>query len=224
MAILRGGTINMLATNLGIKGTPEKVLYRLLERHSSASQLKTKKYRTLEIDGSYGFLFGNGVIASFLKTFYENKSGPIGSLVLLLRLVFAFFFNRQFYEENVQNYDQTLTANGREPKNHKNVAVMCATVERMPLGPRIFKGALSKSDSFQVISFDIAAEVLPWRLPSLLGGVNPREAGEKPSFITSKLNIETTTARSYTLDGELYDMKGETLTIGVGPEIEFVVI
>jgi len=224
VAILRGGTINMLATNLGIKGSPEMVLYRLVERHSSSQKLKTRKFRTLEIEGNYGFLFGNGVVASFLKTFYENKTGPIGSLLLLLRLVFAFFFNRQVYDEVIQNYEQTLTADSGEPRVASGVAVMCSTVERMPLGPRVFKGMRGKPEYFQVISYNIPADNLPWRLPGLITPTDIGDAGEKPSFLAEKMNIHSQTARSYTLDGELYEMTGENLCINLGPELEFIVV
>jgi len=224
IAILRGGTINMLATNLGIKGPPEKVLYRLLEQHSGTNPLKTKKFSTLVIDGNYGFLFGNGIVANFLKTFYENKTGPLGSLMLLLRLVFAFFFNKPVYEKVIQDYAQTLIADDGAPKEQTNVAIMCATVVRMPLGPKVFKAARRKQGAFQAISYNIPANVLPWRLPRLLTGVDLRDTGDTPSFLTSNLVIKSETARSYTLDGELYEMAGDSLSIGLGPELEFIVI
>ena len=35
VALLRGGTINVLANNLGIAGSPEQVLYRLVEVYSN---------------------------------------------------------------------------------------------------------------------------------------------------------------------------------------------
>ena len=75
IAILRGGTINVLAENLGIKGSPEQVLYRLIERHSINNLTVTRKISTICIEGQHGFLFGNGTTAGFLELFTKIKLG-----------------------------------------------------------------------------------------------------------------------------------------------------
>lgn len=224
IAILRGGTINALALNLGIKGSPEQVLYRLLERISSGIPLHTEKLRTIKIKDNYGFLFGNGVVANFLKLFYENKSGPIGSALLVLRLYFAYFFNRPVYEAVISNHHQKISQDGRQPSDFKTISIMASTIEKMPLGPPLFKLARRRPGQFQAIVYSIDADDLPMRFPTLLGGVSEGSSSGKTSFVCSKLKIHAPTAQLYTLDGELYEMESDELEIEIGPELEFLVV
>ena len=47
VALLRGGTINVLANNLGIRGSPEQILYRLVEAHSTGGELTSRALRSI---------------------------------------------------------------------------------------------------------------------------------------------------------------------------------
>ena len=222
IALLRGGTINVLAGNLGIRGTPEQVLFRLVEMHSRGENIPSERIRTLVIDGNFGFLFGNGTAASFLKVFYQNKTGPVGAVLLIARLYLASIFNKPLYESVVSAHEMTLRSGDREPLTCKSIAVMASSVERGPLGIRVFAKARRGPHAFQALAFVMDPERVPLALPSAVLRQGEGEAFGKLSVLSDALTVHCKTSPSYTLDGELFDAKGEEISIGTGPTLEFL--
>ncbi len=224
IVLLRGGTINVLAQNLGIKGKPEEVLYRLLQVHSSGKPIKTEKLATLQIEGNYGFLFGNATTARFLAEFYRNKTGPLGAVLLVLRLAFASMFNKPLYESVVASHEMVISADGKEPRTLKAVALMCSTIERGPLGFRLFPKARRGPHVFQSIAFVVEAEKLPVKLPLVVLRPGEGEAFGKISTCASTMQVTCADSKVYTIDGELYESASETIEIKPGPVLEFLVV
>ena len=224
VALLRGGTINVLANNLGIKGSPEQVLYRLVEWHSSGRELPTRTMHTLEVEGTYGFLFGNGVAATFLKEYYKRKTGPLGAFVWVMSVYFSRFFGGGLYGRVVQDQIQTLTADAAAPVSHTTCAVFCATVERLPLGYPLFYSLAKRARCFQTVSFSFAARDAIWQLPVTMLKRQDGSTTGKLSFTCERLDIEADKPFDYTLDGELYVSRSNRLHVGMGPDLEFVTI
>jgi len=224
IALLRGGTINVLAENLGIKGSPEEILYRLIEEHYSAQINKTVKIHTIEIEGRYGFLFANGVCANFLQEFYKNKSGPLGSILLILKIAIARFINKDYFRNIVHEFETSIFSEGVcLSKPHQSLATLAATIKKMPLGPKIFPKAGKLGEEIQCISyvcppleaiFKITKDVL----------LTPNRASDVKICLSSReFDIFTNPRAGYTLDGELYP-GSDKVTIKLGPEIEFVIV
>ena len=224
IVLLRGGTINVLAQNLGIRGKPEEVLYRLLQAHSSGKPIKTEKLATMEIDGNFGFLFGNATTARFLAEFYRNKSGPIGAVLLVLRLALASLFNKPLYESVVTAHDMTIAADGKEPRTLKAVALMCSTIEKGPLGFKLFPKARRGPHVFQSVAFVVAPEKLPLHLPLVILRPGEGEAFGKISTCATTMKVTCEDSRTYTIDGELYEAPGAMIEIKPGPILEFLVV
>lgn len=224
IALLRGGTINVLANNLKIRGTPEQILYRLVEAHSASDHvLEMRRVRTIEVEGSYGCLFGNGAAASFLKEYYKRKSGPIGAFWWVLRVWMDRFFSGKLYYRVLNDQNQTLVADEAAPISHSTCAVFCSTVVNLPLGYPLFRRLRTLEDGFQCVSFTFAAKDAVWQLPVTMLKMTDRANG-KMSLTCRKLTIEAEKPFDYTLDGELYVSASNKLTINTGPELEFVTI
>jgi diacylglycerol kinase family enzyme len=236
VALLRGGTINMLAGNLGIRGTPEQVLYRLVESHSSGIDLPTTRYSTLKIEDNFGFLFGNGTGATFLKEYYKRKSGPLGAAIWAIWVWLSRFLNEKLYYRVMQDHVQTLHADNLPAVTHSTCSVFCATVRKMPLGYPLFnklpKGGNAKIGAkdaqFQCVSFTFPAKDAFFELPAVMVRTlmerQDAPSKGKMTFCCQSLVIEASAPMDYTLDGELYVSRGNKLAIGMGPEIEFLQI
>lgn len=224
IALLRGGTINVLANNLKIRGTPEQILYRLVEAHSGGDGLlNVRKVRTIEVEGSYGCLFGNGAAASFLKEYYKRKSGPLGAFLWVLGVWGSRFLGGELYNRVIRDERQTLIADGSAPIDHSTCAVFCSTVVNMPLGYPLFRRLKTMTEGFQCVSFTFAAKDAVWQLPVTMIKMTDRATG-KMSLTCRELTIEADAPFDYTLDGELYVSASNKLTINAGPELEFVTI
>jgi diacylglycerol kinase family enzyme len=224
VAVLRGGTINVLASNLGVRGSPEEILFRLTEWHASGEPMPTQRLSTLYVDDTYGFLFGNGTAAAFLKEYYKRKSGPAGAAWWCFRVWASRFFGAQLYDSVVRDYRQVLLPSDAPAVDHTTCAVFASTLPRMPFGVPLFPKVRGNPGRFQVVSFTFAARDAVWQLPIALATRQDGATKGKMSLVTQALDLEADAPFDYTLDGELYASRGKRLAIGMGPDLDFVVI
>ncbi len=224
VALLRGGTINVLANNLGITGSPEQVLYRLVEVYSNEEKdFGTQVLTSIEVEGSYGFLFGNGAAASFLKEYYKRKSGPVGALFWAIAVWFSGLWNGELYRSVISEQVQELFPFGSPSITHSSLAVFVSTLKKMPLGYPMFRSVQLGTDEFQCVSFTLSAKDAVWKLPWTMVKLHQQNNANKMSFTTSALKIEAEgQSFEYTLDGELYTSSSKALEIRTGPKIEFI--
>ena len=109
IAILGGGTINVLAKNLGQQNTPEKNLYKLIEKFSSGEKIKYTMKNCLQVDKvNYGFLFANGTTANFLNEYYKNKNNALGALMLILRLGVSSLYSSPWSDKVLTRENYTI--------------------------------------------------------------------------------------------------------------------
>lgn len=222
IALLRGGTINMLADNLGIKGTPEHNLFCLLETHSSEEVFRKQALRSMKIKDDYGFLFANGTSARFLEEFYKNKTGPVGSFKLIGKIALSYLVKGKLYRGIVRNEKVALVEGSGRGFEHGSLSVLCSTVPKMPLGSLLFPEALTDQSLFQVVSITLSEpELVRHIIPSLM--LFPDKPGKgKTRFSTNKLKISSAPPQVYTLDGELYHSQDGCIEVGTGPLITFL--
>jgi hypothetical protein len=223
-ALLRGGTINMLASNLGIAGSPEKILFRLMEAHSTGKYKKLVKLNTLKVENDYGFLFGNGSCCTFLEEFYQNKTGAIGSVFLLGKVLLSRFFHREYYDQLIFDDSMSITVDSQPPFSHRSCTLICATVERMPLGPKLFPKNKEGASTFQCVSAIVPARDAWYRMPTSVL-LRPQAADSaKMNFCGQSLKICCEQFNGYTLDGEIFYPDKPEVQISMGPQLEFVVV
>lgn len=223
IVLLRGGTINVLANNLGIRGSPEQILYRLLEAHSTSAGLTTTKVSTLEVEGNFGFLFGNGAASAFLKEYYRRKSGPLGAFLWVSLVWASWFWQGRLYRSVVRDLWFTLRAPDRPSLAHTTCLVFCSTVRRLPLGYPLFNRLAQEAQRFQCFSFCFKAKDAVWQLPYLM---LKRQEGTPGTltFTAERLAVEAEAPFEYTLDGELYTSAKSAVELRIGPELEFITI
>lgn len=224
VALLRGGTINVLANNLGIKGAPEQVLYRLVEAHAGGEPLPSRKVRLLAVEDNYGCLFGNGAAASFLTEYYKRKSGPLGAALWVFAVWTSRFFGGRLYYRVLRDMHQTLIPDGGSPIAHTTCAVFASTVEKLPLGYPLFRRLPSLEDGFQCVSFTFAAKDAVWQLPVTMIKIQDGATTGKMTLTCRELVVEADQPFDYTLDGELFVSRDKRLEITTGPELEFVTL
>ena len=191
IALLRGGTINVLANNIGVKGKPEGILYRLAETYGNSDPVPTVLLRTIQVEGNYGFLFGNGISALFLREYYKRKSGPIGAALWVGRVWLSRFVGSKLYSTVVQDSVQTLIPDTGAHVRHRTCAVFCATIKKLPLGYPLFFATGSGAQSFQTVSFTFGAKNAVWRIPWSLIQRQNRSDNNITTFNCKTLQIST---------------------------------
>lgn len=225
IVLLRGGTINMLAKNLKISGSPEQILFRLMTSYS-LNQYKNKvRLPTLKIGDQYGFLFGNGSCYSFLDEFYKNKTGAIGSCLLLLKIIFSRLFSPNFYDRIIYSQKTELNVDNKVISNRDSCAVFCSVVEKMPLGKRLFFNlADSYGKYFEIVNIIVPARQAWYQLPWSVITKPRQDPKTREIHIAKSLVIKSENHSFFTLDGELFEPEGENLKIELGPELDFYIV
>lgn len=225
IAVLRGGTMNMLADNLNISGTPEKNLYRLVEAHSIKDYFDTVEINTLKIDNNYGFLFANAGATKFLEEFYKKKTSALGSVFLIFKIIISFFTFKRLYKRIFSEEDFTLKANGCEEIKSFSPLMFCSTVEKSPLKIKLFHQVKERPDSFQFLSILSPANRLPFHLPGFLLDSSSSKK-QRLDLITSAIQVQANGPKqaAYTIDGEIYYPKSAKIEITLGPKIRFIVL
>jgi diacylglycerol kinase (ATP) len=69
IAFLRGGTMNTISNSCGIRGSPVRILRRLVGKLVAGQPFDTIQRDTLRIGEGIGLTFGNGLIQSFLAEY-----------------------------------------------------------------------------------------------------------------------------------------------------------
>jgi diacylglycerol kinase (ATP) len=225
IAILRGGTMNVLADNLNVRGTPEQILYRLVEGHSTRKYMGTVELNTLCVNEHYGFIFGNSTSRRFLETFYKNKSNYLGSVLLFLKVIASYFIGGELFNSVVKEDVFTVQADSKNSVSISTLLAFCSTVELLPLKIKAFPLALKDPHQFQFLSLLVSPQKVPWVLPYFLFNLS----GSRPykvEFLCKNLNISANSPNdnAYTIDGELFYPTESDLKISLGPKIRFIIV
>lgn len=224
IAVLKGGTINMLAKNLKIKGSPEQILYNIIEHYSSGQKLNTVSLDTLKIADQYGFLFASGTSARFLKEFYKNKTGHLGSLLLVLKIALSGVFNTTLFKSIVKMEPIKAIIDHQKRYNIKSLSVLASTVEKIPFGFRLFPKKLNKAKTFQSLNIDLNERSIITKLIPLFVIAPSWTQKGKVRYNQKRLELIGNPRIEYTLDGELFTSSSAAVVIERGPTLEFLAI
>lgn len=223
IALLRGGTMNVLANNLGISGSPPRILFRLCEAYSGDAPLRTERVSSLNVNGAYGFLYADGIAYNVLDEFYQNKTGPVGAALLVLKLGLATLFKTQMFYRLIKSQQVELKTDKRQHQ-HRSLSVMAASIERMPYGLRLFPAARAHRNEFQYFSVTAEPEKLLQRILPVVLLTQPKDYESKVGGLATSLSIKAHPGYTYSLDGELFRAETETVNLGKGPDIDFIII
>ena len=222
IALLRGGTMNVLAGHLGITGQPEKLLYLLLQGQSLDGELPVTTLRSLVVNKHHGFIYADGSITRLLEEYYLNKSGTITAGILFVKIAASFFVDGELFRRLLAPNTITLSEGPRKGLPHDSLALFVSSISNLPLGVPLLKSGPQDLNNFQAVSISCPVKGLFWKLPSI---VMPSQAGEHPNklkFFCPHLIVSSASPSRYTLDGEIYEPQGNATEISMGPCIQFI--
>jgi diacylglycerol kinase family enzyme len=221
VAILRGGTMNTIANSLGIKGTPGKLLFDLLDRYHNREPQAVYEREVLRVGDGYGFIFGNGVIHHFLKAYYGtgNPSPPVAARVLLRGIVSA-IAGSGFAAELTKRFRANVTADGQQWAVGEFMCVAASVVSQIGLGFTPFYRCNEQEGAFAVLGIHTGAFGFALDLPRIWRG-RPMRRDKTVDAVARDILFESDEALEYTLDGDTY-RGGTELRITTGPRLRFI--
>ena len=131
--------MNIVATSIGVRASPEEMLRRILE-----GQVPTVTRRILRIvvDGGpphYGFLSGNGIVARFLELYYDHpEPSPRTAAWLLMRGACSALVRGSLAARLTRPYIGRVEIDGEVREGQRWLAVVLGTVEELGLRFRVF--------------------------------------------------------------------------------------
>ena len=223
LAILGGGTMNVVASSLGIRQRPAAFLTSLAAEARVHRPPELIRRRCMRVGSQLGFVFGNGLMANFLEEYYGTGNyGPARAAWLLLRAFFSALIGGPFVRRLFRRFEGTVRVDGVALERNKFVGLAAGTVREVGLGFKLVHRADDDPERFGVIAIHAPPLALVPDFPAVHAGrgIAPRRA---LSAVASTLDIVPLPGQrmGYTIDGDLYHADGP-LSIAVGPVIQFV--
>lgn len=226
-AILRGGTVNTVAANLGIGGSPEDVLTRLVGWHSRGMVEPVEDRPLIVVNNGYGFLFGAAMGARFFEAYNRGPPGPFRrpvrgptgpgwAAVLAARITASSLIGTRLSRWLFEPVPARIAVDGTVLPHARWTLLVAATVVNVGLQIRITHRALERNGHFHLVAsglppFELARQFYKTFLSRSLEG--------DPHFdlLSGRTIIEFERPEPYILDGDLF--RGRRIVVESGPRI-----
>ncbi len=227
--LIPGGTTNMTATDLGIRGINKSLnfLTAFINDEISGKLINRSLIKLVTQDGHihYGFFFGMGAIASTVNYFNQHvkKSGVTGELISAVAA--APYLLKLFFSPNDNELRQSIGGLiiDDEHRNETNVTVLFATtLDRLLFGLKPYWGV--NLSPLHVTLIKSSAKQL-WR--SLYKIITNRgvHLKEKDGYISKDSKcLDLSFKGYYIIDGEIFHLQDiNTIKISASPPVTFIV-
>ena len=227
IALLRGGTMNTVAGGLGIKGTPEDLLGQVVTRYHADEPFALAERNLMVVDDGtgqlkVGFLFGNGLVSSFLEAYYEGGNpSPWKAVKVLARTVLSALVRGGFARRLTQPVRCRATVDGQVWEPQQYLSITAATVDDLGLQFRPFHKVVRHPGRVQVIGWCCRIVDIALALPRIRLA-KPVVREDVLDVLARGMLIEGEGARAYILDGDFH--RGtDRLRLDVGPRVRLIV-
>ncbi|MEN9826343.1 MAG: hypothetical protein RI953_2088 [Pseudomonadota bacterium] len=225
--ILRGGTVNLLASNLGIFGNPKDVFADALEAYHTPNGLAQMSLQSLNVNGRLGFIFADGVAARFLNEFYKIKSSTLGAGLFLSRVLAdgaAAGHLTGAYKELYSTEELNIECKPRPwpYSNPAKVAMLVAsTIPKMPFGVRLFRNLNTHKEEAELLAIKAGERELPFRILKTLIKQGKTDSNIAESHVFSEAVITPSSTIEVSLDGDILEPTNQPIRICLGPRFVF---
>ncbi len=222
IALLRGGTMNTISNACGIRGSSAGILMNLVRKVRDKVPFETIQRDTMLVEGRYGFIFGNGLIANYLEAYYgTGRPSPWMATKLLVKGVASSLVGGPFARRLFKRFHSRVEVDGKEWSATTYTAMAAGTVNQIGLGFKPFFRCEERPGSFHFLGIKCPPLGFATALPKIFFGrkVAQKKIEEK---VAERVVFESEEDILYTLDGDLHQT-GKRLEIRVGPRLEIVV-
>jgi diacylglycerol kinase (ATP) len=218
IAILRGGTVNTIAENLGIHGEPDAIFERLVAWARRGEEVPSRGQDLLSVNGLYGFLFASLMGARFLEAYYGGlRPGPAWATVLAARTIASSLVKGPFSRWLFSPVEMTLTVDGKRPDGISRPRLLLAsTVPDVGIGMKVTWQAGRQPGRFNLIASELSTTRMALQVDKVLAG-KPLSGGPHLDVLAQTARIEFAQPQTYTLDGDLF--RETVIDIAVGPRL-----
>jgi diacylglycerol kinase family enzyme len=230
--LLKGGTINFLASNLGIKTSALNCLNDTLSRTKRNKPLYEVVLQTIQVNDRVGFIFAGGIACAFLENFYQNKTNSFGAVLSICKILadgalagkingsFSRIVKRQQF--SIETYPTPLWTGKPNPlKKEEYSLVFASTVPKLPLNIHLFqKVNLQKPQAEMVAITEGGSQLIKGAFQTVLGG-NVTSLPGADSVIFERATLQAQSKLAYSIDGDLCFAEDGKINLTLGPSFVF---
>lgn len=232
VGIFPGGTTNLIAEDVGLRGRPKSALSRLLRCAAAGGieKLATERaiIRMIPATGVapvYGAFFGAGAISRGIEycretvdaTGRRRSNAAFLGAILGLGLPWRSEGRRRIWHGEAMG----LVTDGEAVPGQEYLLAMVTTLDKFPLGSRPYWGKGPGGLRFSSVAYP-TQRFARYALGMMFGG--PNRSLPEPAFVSR--NAETVFLdlwSAFTLDGEMFEpVPGDPVRLEVGGRIRFV--
>ena len=228
---LRGGTMNLLADHLKVKGTPPELLRAAAYTVRSTQEMPYVEMPTLrvtrEIGGvterEYGFFYGNGALYRFHRVYYrETNGGPLAAASLFAKCAFGGATKRTRYKDVFGLTPAKVLIDDFEVPADMVTIVLAVIFKVVVITFDAFRD--EGEGDFYVLATSVPIFKLARRLPKLLWAKGAEPPYPREEFFNQRASRVVMECREgYSLDGEIFELEEPYhLTIETGPKVKFL--
>jgi hypothetical protein len=228
---LRGGTMNLLADHLGIKGTTPELLRQAISIARSGKELPYVEIPTLRVvremagvqEKEYGFFFGNGALYRFHRIYYrETKGGPLAAAGLFAKCVFGGATKHTHYKDVFGLTPTRVIVDEFEMPADLFTVVLVMILKVVVLTFDAFRDV--GDGDFHVLAASVPIFKMVKSLPKLLWAKGAEPPYPEEEFLNRKaFRVFLECREGYSLDGEIFELtEPYTLTIDQGPKVKIL--
>lgn len=222
IALLRGGTMNLLETSLKMQGTPEQRLERLLSCLEEG-RLPYLFHTLLKVNNKFGFIFGNGLIANFMQEYYKGgNAGWKKAATLFFKSCWAIMSGNSFISKLWKPIEANVQIGEKLLPETKFMALMAATEKECGLGFKPFYRAREEQGKLHFLAVNLKPLEMLKNLHNIRRGKKIQHASLY-DVVTDKVVIDTFHPYYYTLDGEMLNST-KHLEVSCGPVVKVVAV
>jgi diacylglycerol kinase family enzyme len=222
LAVLGGGTMNLVASQLSMSGSPAEILKKIIA--SDPKDYTVETLETLKIKDVYGFLYADQSSTAILEEFYRKKSGQLGAVWLAAKITSSFIKSGSLFRSLVKPAHLQARFQPSGAIDEEVLGCFAGTIHKFPLGIPFLPLARRYPGQFQMMAVTCKAERLLWYMPLLMFLQKEGEGFGKISLCCKEAELTYAGPVSYTIDGEIYSEPTGRLVIEAGPTLRFLMI
>lgn len=227
IALLRGGTMNTVSNGVGIHGTPPRLLANLVDKYYTGGVFETTERDILcvrtETHTTYGFIFGNGIVANFLKAYYDSGNpSPSTAAIMLARAVSQIPRGGPLVDELIRPFRARITfEDGQQWPDQDFLSIVASTQDQLGLGFRPFIRSEERQGAFHLLgAHGPPLELVKW-LPRIRLGL-PISPEVMLGEVASRVVFEADEPFPYTVDGDMYVAERGEVELCAGPRLTLI--
>jgi diacylglycerol kinase (ATP) len=224
--VLRGGTMNTLASNHGLRGEPEAILAAHLAGRRAGRPAAAVERDLLRVEGeglppTLGFLFGTGLTVRFLEAYYRAAHpSALTAALLLLRAAASALVNGPFSRTLTRREPLRVTADGDDWPDASYLTLVAGTIPSLGLGFKALARCDEQPGFFHAVGVHGTPGQVAWLLPRVHRGAPWRRRAALDA-VARVVTLEGEGLRFF-VDGDLYGPVG-AVRLETGPAIRILV-